>query len=132
MDLKAYGLKWRRENPERVKFLQKRFRATPKGKAAMRRSNEKLRRQRKILKARAKSGPCFDCGGIFPPEVYDFDHVKGKKKFEVSRGFSRVSAKALEDEIKKCDLVCANCHRVRTSRRRQGKPLGTQSPEYFI
>jgi len=50
-----------------------------------------------------------------------FDHRPGEKKdFEIGfavRGYSRTRILA---EIAKCDLVCANCHAVRTYRRRHG------------
>lgn len=55
-------------------------------------------------------GQCMDCGGVFPSEVYDFDHIKGTKINRVST----ISPKIRELEIAKCDLVCANCHRIRT------------------
>lgn len=65
-----------------------------------------------------KNCPCTDCGGIFPPECMDFDHVRGTKVMGVSEFTSRCASKdALIGEIKKCDLVCANCHRTRTKKR---------------
>jgi hypothetical protein len=66
-----------------------------------------------------KAGPCLDCGGTFPPCAMDWDHVRGEKKFNLGsrRGFLG-SREILLAEIEKCDLVCANCHRVRTNRRR--------------
>ena len=76
--------------------------------------------QRAFL-ARLKDKPCVDCGGKFPPEAMDFDHLPGTRKLcGISElRFSR--AKMLE-EIAKCEVVCANCHRVRTARRRR-EPL---------
>lgn len=60
--------------------------------------------------------PCMDCGGVFPPHVMDFDHRDPKTK-----AFNIMSARAmlksrdvLLAEIEKCDIVCANCHRIRT------------------
>lgn len=64
-----------------------------------------------------KAGPCFDCGKCFPPECMDFDHVRGEKVGDVGQLFIAVSIEALIDEIEKCDLVCANCHRIRTKKR---------------
>lgn len=64
--------------------------------------------------------PCADCGGIFPPCCMDFDHLPGTKKLYavgtmVSHGHSWPK---IEVEIAKCELVCANCHRIRTQDRR--------------
>jgi hypothetical protein len=47
----------------------------------------------------------------------DFDHVRGKKKFSLSKSRNASSKMSIRREISKCDLVCANCHRDRTQRR---------------
>jgi len=61
----------------------------------------------------------MDCGGRFPPECMDFDHVRGDKDFNVSHVAKAVkNFDLLRAEIAKCDLVCANCHRIRTRSRR--------------
>jgi hypothetical protein len=56
---------------------------------------------------------CADCGGSFPHYVLEFDHVRGEKEFPISsfaaRGWDRVLS-----ELSKCDVVCANCHNVRS------------------
>ena len=46
----------------------------------------------------------------------DFDHIRGKKLHNVA-WLVNVSERRLLEEIAKCDLVCANCHRIRTARR---------------
>lgn len=68
--------------------------------------------------AALKHGPCADCGKAYPPYVMDFDHVRGEKRGDVAHLTGRVSRGSLQEEIEKCDLVCANCHRERTFRRR--------------
>lgn len=57
--------------------------------------------------------PCMDCGGIFHPVAMDFDHRPGETK---SFGVSQVGRKwsKVLSEVAKCDLVCSNCHRIRT------------------
>jgi hypothetical protein len=71
--------------------------------------------------AAAKAGrPCLDCGGEFPTHVMEFDHVPGRgaKLFALSHARQiGPTLEAVEAEIAKCDLVCANCHRDRTYRR---------------
>jgi hypothetical protein len=60
----------------------------------------------------------MDCGNTFPPYVMDFDHRDpSTKTFGVSQGMDR-SREDVMREIALCDLVCANCHRIRTFRRR--------------
>lgn len=61
---------------------------------------------------------CSDCGVIYPPEVFDFDHKDpGNKRNTLSRLTSMGSINSLKKEIEKCDLVCANCHRIRHIKR---------------
>jgi hypothetical protein len=72
-------------------------------------------RQEELDKMKAQ--PCMDCGGRFPACAMDFDHVRGKKKFVLSAIGGHNWNKVLK-EAKKCDVVCANCHRIRTTRRR--------------
>ena len=63
--------------------------------------------------------PCADCGGRFPPCAMDFDHREGSdKRIGVTRMVGRAGIKAILAEAAKCDIVCANCHRARTYRRR--------------
>lgn len=57
---------------------------------------------------------CVDCGLVAPPYLYEFDHRDPSTKlFSISTGDS-TSYDALLEESLKCDLVCPNCHRVRT------------------
>ena len=65
-----------------------------------------------------KRAPCLDCGDAFDPCCMDFDHVRGSKSLSIARMYTTAWDKVLA-EIAKCDLVCANCHRIRTNQRRQ-------------
>ena len=71
---------------------------------------------KKRLKEIKEASGCTDCG-IKNHIVLDFDHIRDKK-YNVSRmihdGFSWA---AIKKEIAKCEVVCANCHRVRTYER---------------
>lgn len=64
-----------------------------------------------------KSIPCMDCGIQFHPVAMDFDHREGKT-LKLSQAPYLSWEKVLE-EIKKCDIVCSNCHRLRTLHRNQ-------------
>ena len=65
----------------------------------------------------AKDRPCTDCGGIFHHSVMDFDHLpQFKKEFELAK-WRKHSRRQIKAEIAKCEVVCSNCHRVRTWRR---------------
>jgi hypothetical protein len=77
----------------------------------------KDRKKRRDYVALLKAKPCSDCGGLFPSVCMDFDHVNGTKVMSVSMMVTR-SLEDLHAEINKCELVCANCHRLRTEKRR--------------
>lgn len=73
-----------------------------------------------------KNNPCMDCGGSFPPIAMDFDHRDATTKVAnisllvVKRTVSR---QRIFEEIAKCDLVCSNCHRIRTQNRHLAQRL---------
>ncbi len=78
------------------------------------------RRTRKKQVIALLGGQCRDCGLIETEhiEVFEFDHVRGVKIKEIGKLFQG-SWKTLASELKKCDLVCANCHHKRTAHRRE-------------
>lgn len=87
----------------------------------MRRVRQKFKEQTKALLDYLKSRPCADCGGTYPPIAMDFDHRPGEtKQFCLSDAGLRSWPRIL-DEARKCDVVCANCHRIRTWERRQAR-----------
>lgn len=72
---------------------------------------------------------CHDCGQKYPPVVYDFDHLSDKtinlSAFTRFKGIAKLSNKEvltlLKEEIRKCHIVCANCHRIRTQKRKENE-----------
>lgn len=73
-------------------------------------------RNRAII-AEAKSVPCADCGNQYPPVAMDFDHREGEtKRARIANVGTKWSVKTLLAEIAKCDVRCANCHRLRHAR----------------
>lgn len=66
-----------------------------------------------------KSKPCVDCNNSFPPECMDFDHLPGQQKLFAIGITKTRSWESIQAEIDKCDLVCANCHRIRTTARKR-------------
>lgn len=67
------------------------------------------------------ANPCVDCKNYFlEPEVLEFDHIGSDKTLHVSTMCYRpMSLDRIKKEIQKCELVCANCHRVRTASRKR-------------
>lgn len=61
---------------------------------------------------------CADCGHKYPHYVLEFDHKPGFRKIDnVYRVLKRYGVDAAWAEVKKCDVVCANCHKIRTYER---------------
>lgn len=60
-----------------------------------------------------KDVPCKRCGIKYPPMVMDFHHREpGQKAFSIGKKVGSVSRTRLISEISKCDVLCANCHRM--------------------
>lgn len=72
----------------------------------------KIQNQEDILNY-LKSHPCVDCGET-DYIVLEFDHVRGKKKGNISKMIGNNCWRTILGEIQKCDVRCANCHRRKT------------------
>lgn len=97
--MKAYTKNWRLANPDKRK-----------------RSDKAFKQRKRLFFWNLKRNPCTDCGIVYHPVSMDFDHLPQYKKLS-NNGFTAMSKTRILAEIKKCELVCANCHRVRTWRR---------------
>lgn len=63
--------------------------------------------------------PCKDCGMSYPYYVMDFDHLDGSQKLNDINYLSATGRiAALRREMVKCEIVCSNCHRIRTHKRK--------------
>lgn len=58
---------------------------------------------------------CVDCGNN-DFRVLEFDHLEDKD-YTIATKIGTVKLETLLLEINKCDIVCANCHRIRTAER---------------
>lgn len=116
---RAYQNHYNRTSPV-YKARMERTRAERSKAGVVRNKNYRLELRKLVYNL--KSQPCLDCGQEFPPWVMDFDHVRGEKVSDVSSLIDNcVAKKRLLAEVAKCDLVCANCHRLRTHERKQDK-----------
>ncbi len=68
-----------------------------------------------------KNQPCTDCREKYPYYCMDWDHTRGIKEHNISQIVHNKHKETLLNELKKCDLVCANCHRLRTFLRNEEK-----------
>lgn len=77
-------------------------------------SNKRNRVMRAVMNE-AKDRPCADCHERFPVVCMDFDHRDPTEKVRPVSYVGRFSSlDELKAEIAKCDVVCSNCHRIRT------------------
>ena len=72
----------------------------------------------KYLRDIKEKSPCADCKINYPYYVMDFDHVRGRKHKNVMELIPSLSKKKIDEEIAKCEVVCSNCHRIRTHERK--------------
>lgn len=80
--------------------------------------DKSITRNRSFVKNYLSKKSCIDCGNS-DIRVLEFDHVRGNKLYEVSYMITKsYRLSKIEEEISKCDIRCANCHRIITQERR--------------
>ena len=67
----------------------------------------------------AKDKPCMDCGVSYPHYVMEYDHRDSSTKLFMLSQYRYYDLELIRAEIDKCDLVCSNCHAIRTYSRYQ-------------
>jgi hypothetical protein len=87
-------------------------------KISIKKQKETLARYLKEVK---EKNPCMDCKISYPYYMMDFDHVRGQKHANVAELINTLSKKRIDEEIAKCEVVCSNCHRIRTHMRKMRK-----------
>jgi hypothetical protein len=66
-----------------------------------------------------KEHGCVDCGYRTHAQALQFDHTSDNKKASVSNLIrSDYCWETIKIEMAKCEVVCANCHAVRTYARK--------------
>jgi hypothetical protein len=79
------------------------------------------RRRAAWFRSLKEGRPCTDCGAILDPAAMHWDHLPGVEKTgDVGDLARRAPRERILTEIAKCELVCANCHAVRTVARQSG------------
>ena len=71
-----------------------------------------IQRHHQWINTYKKQRGCGKCG-VTDPRVLDFHHKNDKNKLFTVGGFRRaVGFERIKNEVQKCDVVCANCHRI--------------------
>src|SRR3989304_776656 len=86
---------------------------------AVRRSKVARKARLAAIVRALKERPCLDCQQTYPVPVMEFDHRSEKWKPVPALIAGSYSLVKIMREIERCDVVCANCHRLRTWRRNQ-------------
>ena len=91
------------------------------------RSRDRRGKIKKFLQEYKQSHPCADCKENYPYWIMEFDHLRDKE-FNLS-GFSikTISIEKVIEEVRKCEVVCSNCHKNRTHFRSYKN--GSNSPD---
>ena len=70
-------------------------------------------RRIKIEEVERFGSRCADCGGDFHPDVFEFHHLEPEVKEYNWTKLRLFSTERRRDELEKCVMLCANCHRMR-------------------
>lgn len=124
--MREYSRKYRIEYDKRPEVIErrkvlkrKRYTADPEKYREYDRKRSEKRRQ---LVRKFKDVPCTDCGVKYHYSAMQFDHLKDKK-FAVAVGKDHRAINKLLEEIRKCEVVCANCHAIRSWERKTGEKV---------
>ena len=61
-----------------------------------------------------RQAPCVDCGVQYHLAAMEFDHVRGEKQRNIAAFVvAGYTIDAIDAELEKCELRCANCHNIR-------------------
>lgn len=80
-----------------------------------RKMNEYMKERFIMLKKKAiayKGGKCENCCTVLPYPCYDFHHVNPEEKEFAWNRLRNQKWETVQRELDKCQLLCANCHRL--------------------
>ena len=114
---------WRENNPEKVKEYKIKF--TKNNPVYIKEYFKKYYEKRKnIIKDYKLSKGCSVCGYNKCAEALDFHH-NGDKKFGIGEALAnKRNIKKIKEEMEKCVLLCAKCHREYHASHRAGRKGG--------
>lgn len=109
--------RWRRNAARR--YAEKNDVIRPRNRVA---TKKRVTENRRKVQAYKAACGCADCGWgpsdpRFHPSALDFDHRPDEVKRYTIAAMMSMSWAAIAEEIAKCDVVCARCHRLRTIER---------------
>lgn len=89
---------------------------------------DRRRELREWISGIKSAAPCTDCRRLFHPAAMTYDHLPGHEKVgDISSLIAGGYRSVLITEMAKCEIVCANCHAIRTFRRWEAARLARAS-----
>jgi hypothetical protein len=124
--------RWRLRHPARAKAIKAAYRSRNVEKIRLedraKAISTRIERRTWLDNYKVTAG-CVDCGYNAHPRALDFDHIGTDKVGDVGRlAHSRIAWPRLLAEIAKCEVVCANCHRIRTYERERARAMQVDRP----
>jgi ArsR family metal-binding transcriptional regulator len=110
-------------NDCRKKYQTEYYERTREAQAEYKKTHQEETREtaRHYVYTYLQSHPCVHCGEA-DPYVLTFHHVRGRKKMNLSQMVNQgYSLEALQEEMDKCVVLCANCHMKEEKRKRGTK-----------
>ena len=103
---------------EKNKLCKKKYYQDNRQKSLERSKQSRDRRKAYVNKIK-ESKPCSDCNKYYPYYVMQFDHIpeRGAKIGSINNLIRTAGMQKLLGEIEKCEVVCGNCHSIRTHSR---------------
>lgn len=95
-----------------------------------RRQKERYKRNMVGVQAYKRNNPCVDCGNS-DVRCLEFDHREDEVKlFTIGVKMQSLKLETIMSEVAKCDVRCANCHRIRHHEARQFVKKTINKPLY--
>jgi len=94
----SYDMQYYYANDERREYL-------------VEKAQEITERNAEYVRNYKEEGKCYNCDESFRPAL-EFHHVQGEKTANIGQFvYDEYSIERIKEEIDKCVLICANCHR---------------------
>jgi predicted HNH restriction endonuclease len=117
--------RYRKKNPELYALAARRYYAANKEKCLTRHrqwyednkesvttKQREKKRARKLWAIEYLGGQCAACNQVVPPAAFEFHHLDPETKDRDPSKMLHLSLDRLKLELAKCQLLCANCHRI--------------------
>lgn len=130
----AYHREWYQRNKDTSKFKEStkkrhaKWFQRNKSEAVEKNRQKKWERRNWLNDYKLQKG-CSQCGFNKCVAALNFHHCNGEKEESLSRMIKRFGLERIKEEVKKCVVLCANCHA--TLHWEQSRPLEGEKPQGY-